>query len=84
MMDTTILDKWGNGQGVRLSKDTIKRAGLRVGDSLEINVENSVITLVPTKRRHIDIPDYRQLFKGYAGPTPAEDGFAAPAGGEAI
>ncbi|PLS23795.1 hypothetical protein BLI708_03370 [Bifidobacterium imperatoris] len=83
-MSTTTLVKWGNGQGVRLSKETMERAGLRVGDSLEVNAENGMITLIPAKRRYVDIPDYRQLFKGYNGPTPVEDGFASPVGQETI
>ncbi|MBT1170673.1 hypothetical protein [Bifidobacterium sp. SO4] len=84
-MNTTTLAKWGNGQGVRLSKETMERAGLHVGDSLEVSAENGVITLVPAKKRYIDIPDYRQLFKDYAGPMPIEDGFAAvPTGRESI
>lgn len=83
-MSTTTLVKWGNGQGVRLSKETLERAGLQVGDSLEVNVENGMITLIPAKRRYVDIPDYRQLFKGYNGPMQVEDGFASPVGQETI
>ncbi|PJM78219.1 AbrB/MazE/SpoVT family DNA-binding domain-containing protein [Bifidobacterium scaligerum] len=81
-MSTTTLVKWGNGQGVRLSKETMERAGLQVGDSLEVNAENGMITLIPAKRRYVDIPDYRQLFKGYNGPAPVEDGFASSVGQE--
>lgn len=83
-MGTTTLVRWGNGQGVRLSREAMERAGLQVGDSLEVNAENGVITLVPAKKRYVDIPDYRRLFRGYEGPVPVEDGFASPAGRETM
>ena len=61
-MNTTTLTKWGNGQGVRLSKDTMEKAGLHVGDSLEIHTENGKITLLAAKKRYIDVLDYRHCF----------------------
>ena len=76
-MNTTTLTKWGNGQGVRLSKDTMEKAGLHVGDSLEIHTENGKITLLAAKKRYIDVLDYQALF-----PAPEEDGFARPVGQE--
>lgn len=77
-MNTTTLTKWGNGQGVRLSKDTMEKAGLHVGDSLEIHTENGKITLLAAKKRYIDVLDYQALFRDYDGPAPEEDGFARP------
>ena len=39
--------KWGNSQAVRLPKEVLKRAALREGDVLTINVENGRIELKP-------------------------------------
>lgn len=81
-MTTTTLVHWGNGQGIRLSKDVIRQAGLQVGDELEVRAEQGGILVTPVKRRYIGIMDYERLFDGYHGPQPTEDGFASPAGGE--
>lgn len=81
-MSTTTLVRWGNGQGIRLSKELMEQAGLHVGDSLEVQAETGKITVVPAKKRYIDIPDYHALFKGYSESAPTEDGFASPAGRE--
>ncbi|MBT1179647.1 AbrB/MazE/SpoVT family DNA-binding domain-containing protein [Bifidobacterium vespertilionis] len=81
-MATTTLVHWGNGQGIRLSKELISQAGLKVGDELDVQVENGGIRITPARKRYIGIVDYEKLFEGYQGPQPTEDGFASPAGRE--
>lgn len=81
-MLTTTLAKWGNGQGVRLTKTLTEQAGIHIGDTLEITIDGDRIALTPVKPHHIDIPDYEAMFKGWNGSRPTEDGFAAPAGRE--
>ena len=39
------VKEWGNGQGVRLSKDILKSAGITLNDILDITVSNGIITL---------------------------------------
>ena len=41
----TAIKKWGNSQGIRLSKEIISSAGLKENDSVEISVNNGVITI---------------------------------------
>ncbi|KFI88052.1 MULTISPECIES: AbrB/MazE/SpoVT family DNA-binding domain-containing protein [Bifidobacterium] len=81
-MATTTLTRWGNGQGIRLSKELISQAGLHVGDELEVRVEQGGLLVTPARKRFIGIMDYAKLFDGYDGPQPTEDGFAAAAGRE--
>ncbi|MBT1162998.1 AbrB/MazE/SpoVT family DNA-binding domain-containing protein [Bifidobacterium sp. SO1] len=81
-MNTTTLVKWGNGQGIRLSRETIEQAGLKIGDTLEVQAQNGKLTVTPAKKRYIGILDYEKMFENYHGPQPTEDGFAAPVGKE--
>lgn len=83
-MNTTTLVKWGNGQGIRLSKSVTEEAGFHIGDTLEVEVRDGKLTIAPARRRYIGILDYEKLFEGYDGPRPAEDGFARPMGREFI
>ena len=39
------VKEWGNGQGVRLSKEILKSAGISLNDILDITVSNGIITL---------------------------------------
>ncbi len=39
------VKEWGNGQGVRLSKEILKSAGITLNDILDITVSNGIITL---------------------------------------
>ncbi|MGB4593457.1 MAG: AbrB/MazE/SpoVT family DNA-binding domain-containing protein [Coriobacteriia bacterium] len=46
----TRIQKWGNSQGVRLSKDLLREADLNVGDALDMTVDEGVIILTPARR----------------------------------
>ncbi len=39
------IKKWGNSQGVRLSKDILEHAGIRTDDVLEVTASKGVIML---------------------------------------
>ena len=47
---TTTVQKWGNSQGVRLSKKLLREAGISVGDEVEIGVEDGSLVIVPVSR----------------------------------
>ena len=84
-MDTMTIRKWGNGQGVRLTKSLLSQAGLRVGDELEVEVHDSSVILSPKHRRIVHPKDIDALFAGYDGSyTPREDEFARPVGRESL
>ena len=40
------VKKWGNSQGIRLSKEILKSAGSALNEVLDVTVANVVITLV--------------------------------------
>ena len=42
------IQKWGNSQGIRFSKEILKESGLKIGDSLECYIEKGKIVLKPT------------------------------------
>ena len=61
------IRKWGNSQGLRLSKDLLELADFVVGDELEVVVKNHEILLKKTEKPRYNIadlvaeipPDYR-------------------------
>lgn len=40
------VKEWGNSQGIRLSKDILKSAGIALNDVLDVTISKGVITLV--------------------------------------
>lgn len=41
----TQVREWGNSQGVRLSKEILKSAGIALNEVLDVSVSNGAITL---------------------------------------
>ena len=49
------IKEWGNSQGIRLSKDILKSAGIATNDILDVTISNGVITLVkPFRHRTLE------------------------------
>ena len=46
----TKVQKWGNSQGVRLSKELMATADIEVGDAVEISVHDGVLVVKPVRR----------------------------------
>ena len=42
------VKKWGNSQGIRLSKEILESAGIRTDEVLEITASKGIITLEKT------------------------------------
>ena len=45
MVNQTVLRQWGNSQGVRLGKDVLEAAKLKLSDVLQIETSENVIVL---------------------------------------
>jgi mRNA interferase MazF len=45
------IQKWGNSQGLRLSKNLLADAQISVGDEVHIAVKDGIITISPAKRK---------------------------------
>ena len=47
---TTTVQKWGNSQGIRLSKAVLREAGISVGDEVSIGIENGSLVIIAVSR----------------------------------
>ena len=87
MTTTATIQKWGNSQGIRLSKQILEEAGMAF-DSTPVTVEISVdsdsgtlkITKAKTAKRRRNI---MELFQGYSDDwQPSEIDWGEPCGKE--
>ena len=44
------IQKWGNSQGLRLTKSVLKDARLDVGDEVDVSVKDGVVIVKDSKR----------------------------------
>jgi len=78
----TTVQRWGNSQGIRLSKDLLSSLHLAVGDAVEVSVADGLLTVTPvrTVRGRYNIDDLMALVpEGY---EPEEPGWGPPVGRE--
>lgn len=58
----TSIKKWGNSQGIRLSKEIISRTGLKENDNVEISVDNGIITIKKIKNKYKNLTERLEAF----------------------
>lgn len=46
----TKVQKWGNSQGLRLSKSLLADADIDVGDSVDVVVQDGILLVTPVRR----------------------------------
>jgi antitoxin MazE len=78
----TQIQKWGNSQGLRLSKAILEAVPLRINDKVNITVADGKIIIEPAARVHgrFDIatlvaaipPDYETAEVDWGAPTGME------------
>jgi antitoxin MazE len=44
------VQKWGNSQGLRLSKDLLSEAEIEVGDAVDVVVRQGALVVTPVRR----------------------------------
>ena len=44
------IQKWGNSQGIRLTKNLLADAQLCIGDEVDISVKDGIMVVTPAKR----------------------------------
>ena len=71
------LAKWGNSQGVLIPKLFCDQLGIKPGDKLNIDLDDSKITIKPGKEFTLS-----SLMEGYSGPMPEEYDWGEPMGKE--
>jgi antitoxin MazE len=78
----TRVQKWGNSQGLRVSKELLSEAHIDVGDVVNVAVQEGSIVVTPVRRVRGAL-DLEQLVsaipKGY---KPGEADWGPPVGGE--
>jgi len=74
------VQKWGNSQGLRLSKDVLELAGIGVGDELELTVQDQQILLRKVRKPKYDLATlFEQSLSDY---RPTEMEWGPPVGRE--
>ena len=51
----TKVQKWGNSQGLRISKELLSNADINVGDAVDIAVHDGALVVTPI----VHLPDTR-------------------------
>lgn len=46
----TKVQKWGNSQGLRLSKELLSEVAIDVGDAVEVSARDGVLVVTPVRR----------------------------------
>jgi antitoxin MazE len=46
----TKVQKWGNSQGLRLSKDLLREAEIEMGDPVDVVVRQGTLVVTPIRR----------------------------------
>lgn len=57
------IKKWGNSQGIRLSKEILKSAGIELNEVLDVTISNGSITLTKSFR-HKTLEERAAEFNG--------------------
>ena len=58
----TAIRRWGNSQGIRLSKEIISSAGLKENDNVEISVDNGIITIKKARPKYLNLKERLEAF----------------------
>jgi antitoxin MazE len=77
------ITKWGNSQGLRVSKELLAAAGIEVGEPLDVSVSDGKLVVVAARRVRGAI-DLCELLQGIPADYRAGESDWGPAvGGEA-
>jgi antitoxin MazE len=78
----TRVQKWGNSQGLRLSKEVLSDAHIDIGDAVDVAVQKGSIIVTPVRRVRGAL-DLEQLVAAIPrGYKPGEADWGPPAGRE--
>ena len=78
----TRVQKWGNSQGLRLSKKLLSDVEIDVGDAVDVAVRDGTLVVTPVRRVRGGV-DLEQLLRSIPrGYTPEELDWGPPVGGE--
>ncbi len=46
----TKVQKWGNSQGLRITRQVLEEAGIELGDEVDVTARDGVILIAPVRR----------------------------------
>ena len=46
----TRIQKWGNSQGLRVGRDLLAAAGLKVGEEVDVSLRDGLLVVTPLRR----------------------------------
>ena len=79
----TTIQKWGNSQGLRLSREILGQAHLAVGDPVEVTLKEGAIVIAPVRSQRARLrledlvsripEDYGAEQLDWGGPVGAEE-----------
>ncbi|WP_178041773.1 AbrB/MazE/SpoVT family DNA-binding domain-containing protein [Frisingicoccus sp.] len=62
------VKKWGNSQGIRLSKELLVSAGIQNNDFLDIELVDGNIVLKKVRKQHRTLEERAKEYDGKLGP----------------
>lgn len=66
-VETTKLQKWDDGQGVRFNQSLVERMGLSAGDTLSIRIVGDEIIMKKIEKPTYKHKTVKERFAGYTG-----------------
>lgn len=75
------VKKWGNSQGIRLSKELLVSAGIQNNDFLDIELVDGNIVLKKVRKQHRTLEERAKEYDGKLGPYEGFD-WGEPVGRE--
>lgn len=78
----TKIQKWGNSQGLRVSREMLEEAHVAVGDTVEVSVRKGAILIRPIKRRRAKLSIRELIARIPKNYRPSEEAWGRPVGRE--
>jgi antitoxin MazE len=78
----TKIQKWGNSQGLRLSKELLSDVQIEVGDAVDVSVHDGSLVITPARRVRGGLDLEQLVARILEGYTPEEVDWGPPAGRE--
>ena len=56
----SMVSKWGNSQGIRISKKLLQSVGMKLYDTVEVKSQNNILIIKPVAKKNLDwyLEDY--------------------------
>ncbi|MBK0039776.1 MULTISPECIES: hypothetical protein [unclassified Leuconostoc] len=71
VVSTTSIKTWGNGSGIRLTKQMLAASGLSEHDEIQLTIQSGRIVVEPKQPQSLD--DVFKDWHGYYAPTGEAD-----------